>query len=50
LHSVWYRKPDRYANRTVIVVGSGASGRDAASQITGYARKVSLSPHSLRPP
>lgn len=40
LHSIWYRSPERYSNRSTIVVGSGASGRDAASQISEYARKV----------
>jgi len=45
LHSVWYRNPHKYTNLTVIIVGSGASGRDAVSQIAEYARKVSLSMH-----
>jgi cation diffusion facilitator CzcD-associated flavoprotein CzcO len=40
LHSIFYRDPERYANQTVVVVGSGASGRDAASQIVLHARKV----------
>lgn len=42
LHSIFYREPQRYANQTVIVVGSGASGRDAASQVVLYARKVAI--------
>jgi cation diffusion facilitator CzcD-associated flavoprotein CzcO len=42
LHSIWYREPQKYANRSVVVVGSGASGRDAASQISSIAQKVSL--------
>lgn len=33
LHSIFYREPERYANRTVVIVGGGASGRDAALQI-----------------
>ncbi|KAH7885815.1 hypothetical protein F5I97DRAFT_1927686 [Phlebopus sp. FC_14] len=40
LHSVWYREPQRYANRSVVVVGSGASGQDAVSQLASVARKV----------
>ena len=40
LHSVFYREPQRYTDQTVVVVGSGASGRDAASQVVLYARKV----------
>ena len=43
LHSIFYREPERYANQTVVVVGSGASGRDAASQVVLYARKVAIS-------
>ncbi|KAI5984271.1 hypothetical protein EDD15DRAFT_2375305 [Pisolithus albus] len=42
LHSIWYRDPSRYVNQTVIVVGSGASGVDIASQASQYARKASL--------
>ncbi|KAF9234989.1 hypothetical protein BU15DRAFT_89735 [Melanogaster broomeanus] len=40
IHSIFYREPQRYANRTVVVVGTGASGRDMASQLVLYARKV----------
>ncbi|KAI6042042.1 hypothetical protein EDC04DRAFT_2663411 [Pisolithus marmoratus] len=42
LHSIWYRLPSRYVNRTVVVVGGGDSGIDIASQVSQYARKVSL--------
>ncbi|KAF8556465.1 FAD/NAD(P)-binding domain-containing protein [Imleria badia] len=45
IHSMFYREPQQYANQTVVVVGFGASGRDAASQLALYARKVY---HSLR--
>ncbi|KAH7926419.1 FAD/NAD(P)-binding domain-containing protein [Leucogyrophana mollusca] len=45
LHSIWYREPERYINRTVVVVGSGASGRDAASQVCMKARRTY---HSVR--
>ncbi|KAG6374674.1 hypothetical protein JVT61DRAFT_4043 [Boletus reticuloceps] len=44
LHSIFYRDPERYANQTVVVVGAGASGQDAASQVALYARKVALAP------
>ncbi|KIJ65097.1 hypothetical protein HYDPIDRAFT_89268 [Hydnomerulius pinastri MD-312] len=50
LHSIFYRKPERYANQTVVVVGSGASGRDAASQLALHARKVYHSVRSLSDP
>lgn len=33
LHSIFYREPERYTNRTVVIVGGGASGRDAALQV-----------------
>ncbi|KAF8585697.1 FAD/NAD(P)-binding domain-containing protein [Ramaria rubella] len=43
LHSIFYRDPHDYANKTVVVVGGGASGRDAASQVESIARKTYLS-------
>ena len=33
-HSIFYREPERYVNRTVLIVGGGASGRDAAIQVS----------------
>lgn len=45
LHSVWYKGPERYAGRGVLVVGNGASGIDAASQVAKTARKVGLNAH-----
>ncbi|KAH0836405.1 hypothetical protein J3R83DRAFT_8006 [Lanmaoa asiatica] len=50
LHSIFHREPRRYANQTVVVVGSGASGRDVASQVALYARKVYHSVRSLGDP
>lgn len=41
LHSVYYRLPDRYANHTVLVVGSGASAYDIANQVGAVASVVS---------
>lgn len=32
-HSIYYRRPEKYTGRTVIIVGAGASGRDAALQV-----------------
>ncbi|EPQ54781.1 FAD/NAD P-binding domain-containing protein [Gloeophyllum trabeum ATCC 11539] len=40
LHSLWYREPEKYAGRFVIVVGDGASGRDMAQQTVPLAGKV----------
>lgn len=45
LHSIFYRSPEHYTNKTVVVVGGGASGRDAASQVVVTARKVSIHPN-----
>ncbi|PIL35194.1 hypothetical protein GSI_02984 [Ganoderma sinense ZZ0214-1] len=38
IHSIYYRHPERYTNRTVVIVGAGASGRDAALQVGKVAR------------
>ncbi|KAL0565817.1 hypothetical protein V5O48_016202 [Marasmius crinis-equi] len=40
LHSIFYRGPDQYKNATVVIVGSGASGRDAALQVGSVAKKA----------
>ncbi|KIJ65095.1 hypothetical protein HYDPIDRAFT_27819 [Hydnomerulius pinastri MD-312] len=45
LHSLWYREPERFANQTVVVVGAGASGLDAARQLGLIAGKVYHSVH-----
>ncbi|TCD71738.1 hypothetical protein EIP91_005504 [Steccherinum ochraceum] len=47
LHSIFYRTPEKYANQTVVVVGGGASGRDAAKQVGLTAKKLyqSLKPN-----
>jgi hypothetical protein len=45
-HSIYYRTPDHYLNHTVLVVGGGASGRDAAQQIVPFA---SATYQSLKP-
>ncbi|KAI1786840.1 FAD/NAD(P)-binding domain-containing protein [Ganoderma leucocontextum] len=48
IHSIYYRHPDRYTNRTVVIVGAGASGRDAALQVGKIARVAyqSLTPNN----
>ncbi|KDR84895.1 hypothetical protein GALMADRAFT_51787 [Galerina marginata CBS 339.88] len=43
IHSVYYRKPEAFANQSVLIVGNGASGRDAASQVVGLAQQTWLS-------
>ncbi|KAI6149288.1 hypothetical protein BKA82DRAFT_1006115 [Pisolithus tinctorius] len=46
LHSMWYRNPSWYANRTVVVVGGGPSGVGIASQVLQFAHRVYLSVRS----
>lgn len=41
-HTVWYREPQRYAGRCVLIIGNGSSGRDAALHITPLAKEVRL--------
>lgn len=40
LHSVYYREAERYTNRTLLIIGGGASGQDAAVQTVGLTRRV----------
>jgi cation diffusion facilitator CzcD-associated flavoprotein CzcO len=40
IHSIYYREPERYRGRTVVVLVAGGSGKDAAQQIAPLARKV----------
>lgn len=41
LHSIFWRNGTKYEGRTVLVIGGGASGRDAALHTAPFARKVS---------
>ncbi|KAI0761998.1 FAD/NAD-P-binding domain-containing protein [Trametes elegans] len=52
IHSIYYRHPERYTGRTVVIVGAGASGRDAALQVGKVARVTyqSLTPTSKPTP
>ncbi|KZT04453.1 FAD/NAD-P-binding domain-containing protein [Laetiporus sulphureus 93-53] len=40
VHSIYYRHPKDYANQSVVLVGTGASGRDIALQVGPLARVV----------
>lgn len=42
VHSIYYREPDRYATRRVVIVGGGASARDVVLHVGPIARKVSF--------
>ncbi|GAW03708.1 dimethylaniline monooxygenase [Lentinula edodes] len=46
-HSRQYRRPEEFANQTVLVVGGSVSGTEIAEDISGKAKKVFLSvrPH-----
>ncbi|GAA5863813.1 hypothetical protein JCM8547_006073 [Rhodosporidiobolus lusitaniae] len=50
-HSLWYRGPGKYARRTVVVVGFGASGWDITTQVAGVAETTyhSYTPHPESP-
>ena len=39
-HSHYYRVPDSYANKTVVVLGASASGRDISLELSAVAKKV----------
>ncbi|THH11125.1 hypothetical protein EW146_g8158 [Bondarzewia mesenterica] len=42
-HSIYYRNPEDYTGRNVVVVGGGASGRDIAQQIVTCANSTYVS-------
>jgi len=43
LHSHWYRTPERFQGRRVLVVGAGYSGVDIANELAGVASSLHLS-------
>ncbi|KAI0091516.1 hypothetical protein BDY19DRAFT_991213 [Irpex rosettiformis] len=49
-HSIFYREPERYINRTVLIVGGGASGRDAAIQVSELATVYQSLREGTEPP
>ena len=40
VHSIYFREPEEYAGKIILVVGAGASGRDIVMQSSGHAKKV----------
>ncbi|KAJ6467065.1 dimethylaniline monooxygenase [Mycena vitilis] len=46
MHAAYYTTPDRYANKTVVVVGGRASALDIVTQVSGQAAKTYLSSRS----
>ncbi|GAA5828557.1 hypothetical protein JCM11251_000849 [Rhodosporidiobolus azoricus] len=51
VHSLWYRGPEKYQGKTVVVVGFGASGWDIATQVETQAEVTyhSYTPHPESP-
>ncbi|CAE6441950.1 unnamed protein product [Rhizoctonia solani] len=47
IHAIWYRTPNPYQGRNVLVIGGGRSGRDCAAGISSVARKTIHSARSL---
>lgn len=50
LHSIYYRGPERYFNKSILIVGTGASGQDVAIQVSKIATKTYVSSRHDRPP
>ncbi|EKM50639.1 uncharacterized protein PHACADRAFT_152793 [Phanerochaete carnosa HHB-10118-sp] len=50
LHSIFYREPEDYINRTVVVVGGGASGRDAVLQVGALTKTYQSLKEGSSPP
>lgn len=48
-HSMYFRRPEEYAEKVILVVGGGSSGNDVAAWSGGYAKKVYHS-HGSRAP
>lgn len=46
MHSRSYRRPEQYAGKTLLIVGSGPSGRDIMYEIAPQAKSVLLSHHT----
>lgn len=46
MHSHDYRQPEQYADKTVLIIGSGPSGRDIMYEIAPKAKSVLFSHHT----
>ena len=40
IHTHYYRSPDEYKDKTVLILGAGPSGTDIGIDISTHARKV----------
>ncbi|KAF9455118.1 FAD/NAD(P)-binding domain-containing protein [Macrolepiota fuliginosa MF-IS2] len=43
MHAIWYRNPEEFTGKTLLIVGAGASGRDIAGQVVDYAERTYIS-------
>ncbi|XP_031634182.1 dimethylaniline monooxygenase [N-oxide-forming] 3-like [Contarinia nasturtii] len=50
IHSRFYREPETFRGKNVLIIGSGASSLDITRQLKGVARKVVKSTHSTIAP
>lgn len=46
VHSHDYRRPERYAGKAVLIIGSGPSGKDIMYEIASQAKSVLISHHA----
>lgn len=49
IHSKYYRRPEPYAGKRILIVGSGTSGQEIATQISKEAAKTYISAKSNKP-
>ncbi|KUJ18586.1 FAD/NAD(P)-binding domain-containing protein, partial [Mollisia scopiformis] len=49
IHSKYYRRPEPYAGKRILIVGSGASGQEIATQISKVAANTYISARSNKP-
>jgi cation diffusion facilitator CzcD-associated flavoprotein CzcO len=40
IHSAWYRRPEKYTNKSILIVGNSASGQDVATETASLVSKA----------
>ena len=48
IHTHYYRSPDEYKDKTVLILGAGPSGTDIGIDISTHAKKVKLELERVR--
>jgi cation diffusion facilitator CzcD-associated flavoprotein CzcO len=48
VHSIYFRGPEEYTGKIILVAGAGGSGADIVTQLSGHANKVRARSHLLR--